>query len=117
MNGLVVSNHGGRQLDGVPASADLLPAIADAARGAVPLIVDGGIRRGTDIVKALALGADAVAVGRPVLFALAIAGAEGVRQLLELLREELAYALALCGARAPIELTRELLRMAPAGAA
>jgi 4-hydroxymandelate oxidase len=97
VDALIVSNHGGRQLDTVPATIELLPEVADAVEGAVPLLLDGGIRRGTDVVKALALGASAVAVGRPVLWGLAVAGESGVTQVLEQLRSELAGALALCG--------------------
>jgi 4-hydroxymandelate oxidase len=107
---LIVSNHGGRQLDTVPASIELLPDIVDAVAGAVPLVVDGGIRRGTDVVKALALGAKAVALGRPVLFGLAIGGAQGVVDLLEMLRAEVADAFALCGARTTADLKPDLLR-------
>lgn len=98
-NGVVLSNHGGRTLDTVPATAQLLPAMARAVAGRVPLIVDGGIRRGTDVLKALALGADAVMVGRPVLHGLANNGAVGVAHVLRLLRDELEVAMALCGCR------------------
>lgn len=95
--GLVVSNHGGRVLDGAAATASALPAIADAVAGALPLLVDGGIHRGTDILKALALGARAVMVGRPVLWGLATAGAAGAAHVLRLLRDELELAMAQCG--------------------
>lgn len=95
--GLVVSNHGGRTLDTAVDTAWALPRIADEVGGALPLLVDGGIRRGTDVVKALALGARAVLVGRPQVWALATAGAPGVAHLLRLLRDELEIALALCG--------------------
>jgi 4-hydroxymandelate oxidase len=108
--GIVVSNHGGRQLDTVPATIEMLPEIADAVGGALPVIFDGGIRRGTDVVKALALGADAVAVGRPVVWGLAAAGRDGVTQVLELLREDFDRAMALCGAARPAELTRDQVR-------
>jgi 4-hydroxymandelate oxidase len=111
---LVVSNHGGRQLDGMPASVTLLPAVADAVEGAIPLLVDGGVRRGGDVVKALALGARAVAIGRPVLWGLAVAGESGVRAVIELLRDELEAALMLCGVGTLDELGRGLLRL-PAG--
>jgi len=96
--GVIVSNHGGRQLDTVPATIEMLPAVAEAVGGRAALLVDGGIRRGTDVVKALALGADAVLVGRPVLWGLAAGGTEGVRRTLRMLQEELREAMALCGA-------------------
>lgn len=95
--GLVVSNHGGRVLDSAPATLSVLPSIASAVNGAIPLLVDGGIRRGTDIIKARALGATAVMIGRPYIHALATAGALGVAHLLRLLREELEIAMALTG--------------------
>lgn len=96
---LIVSNHGGRVLDTVPATIDALPAIARAVAGRVPLLLDGGIRRGTDVFKALALGASAVLVGRPVIHGLAAAGAPGVAHVLHLLRAEFEMAMALCGCR------------------
>jgi 4-hydroxymandelate oxidase len=108
--GIVVSNHGGRQLDTVPATIDVLPEIAAAVGGAMPVLLDGGIRRGTDVVKALALGADAVGVGRPVLWGLAAGGREGVSQVLELLREDFDQALAMCGGRHPADLTPDQVR-------
>ena len=95
--GLICSNHGGRVLDTLPATAELLPAIVQAVQGACPVLVDGGIRRGTDIVKALALGAQAVLIGRPVLYGLSNAGATGVAHVLRLLLDEFMAALALCG--------------------
>jgi 4-hydroxymandelate oxidase len=106
---LVVSNHGGRQLDTVAPSIALLPAIAEAVAGAVPLLMDGGIRRGTDVVKALALGADAVALGRPVLWGLAVGGTQGVYDVVELLRDELDRALTLCGCAGPADVDRALV--------
>ena len=108
--GIVVSNHGGRQLDTVPATIDVLPEIAAAVGGAIPVLLDGGIRRGTDVVKALALGADAVGVGRPVVWGLAAGGREGVTQVLELLRDDFDQALAMCGGRRPAELTPDQVR-------
>jgi isopentenyl diphosphate isomerase/L-lactate dehydrogenase-like FMN-dependent dehydrogenase len=105
ISGIVVSNHGGRQLDGVQASLDALPEVVDACSGQVSVLVDGGIRRGTDVVKALALGARAVLVGRAVLWALAVDGEDGVRRVLELLRDEIALALTLLGCSSPEELT------------
>lgn len=97
--GVVVSNHGGRQLDGAPATIDVLGPIAEAVRGRGTLLMDGGIRWGSDVLKALALGADAVMVGRPVLWGLAVEGSEGVRKVLDGLREELSTAMALAGCR------------------
>lgn len=92
-DGIIVSNHGGRVLDGVPASIDALPAIANVVGERVPILMDGGIRRGTDIIKALALGAKAVLIGRPYLQAVACAGAPGVAHVLHLLRSELELAM------------------------
>jgi isopentenyl diphosphate isomerase/L-lactate dehydrogenase-like FMN-dependent dehydrogenase len=112
--GIVVSNHGGRQLDRCLATADALPEVVDAVEGRIPVLVDGGIRRGVDAAIALALGADAVLVGRPALWGLAAAGEAGVRQVLELLRTELELALALCGCASPAELTRAHVQRAPA---
>jgi 4-hydroxymandelate oxidase len=112
VDALVVSNHGGRQLDTVPAAIDLLPAIADAVAGEVPLLLDGGVRRGTDVVKACALGASAVALGRPVLWGLTAAGERGVLAVLELVRAELERSLILCGLGAPADADRALLRTA-----
>lgn len=108
--GLIVSNHGGRQLDTVPATIDRLPFIAEAAAGRVPLILDGGVRRGTDVVKALALGATAVAIGRPALWGLAAGGEKGVARVLELLRNELVNALTLCGCASAREVDVEVVR-------
>lgn len=96
-NGVIVSNHGGRQLDTAPASIDALPAIADALQGRCELLMDGGVRRGTDILKAIALGAKAVLVGRPILWGLAAGGETGVSKVLSLLREEFELALILAG--------------------
>jgi 4-hydroxymandelate oxidase len=107
--GVVVSNHGGRQLDGVVASADALAEVAAAVGDRGEVYVDGGVRRGTDLVKALALGARAVLVGRPVLWALATGGAAGVERLLAGLTAELELAMALCGAPALADLTPDLL--------
>jgi 4-hydroxymandelate oxidase len=109
IDALIVSNHGGRQLDTVPATIELLPAIRDAVLGRVPLVIDGGIRRGTDIVKALALGATAVAIGRPVFWGLAAAGEQGVTQVLEMLRSELVRALTLCGCGSLCDVSSDLL--------
>ncbi|MBY4594684.1 alpha-hydroxy acid oxidase [Ottowia caeni] len=107
--GLIVSNHGGRTLDTAPASARALARIADAVDGQLPLIVDGGIRRGTDILKAMALGANAVLIGRPLMHGLAVAGALGVARVIRILRDELEMAMALSGCRTLADATRELL--------
>jgi 4-hydroxymandelate oxidase len=107
--GLVVSNHGGRTLDTVPATAWLLPRIADATGGHLPLLVDGGIRRGTDVLKAMALGASAVLVGRPYAWGLATAGAQGVAHVLRLLRDELEIAMVLSGVATLQDATRRLV--------
>lgn len=107
--GLIVSNHGGRTLDTAVTTAAALPRIADAVAGAMPLLVDGGIRRGTDVLKALALGANAVLVGRPAIWGLAHAGAAGVAHVLRLLRDELEVAMALSGAASLSEITRSCL--------
>ena len=112
---VIVSNHGGRQLDTVPATVELLAPVADAVGGRVPVLLDGGIRRGTDVVKALALGADAVAIGRPVLWGLAVAGAQGVLQVIQNLRSELDSALALCGCGSVRGVPRELVRLPGGG--
>jgi 4-hydroxymandelate oxidase len=110
VDGLIVSNHGGRQLDGMTAAIDALPAVVEAVGGRVPVLVDGGVRRGTDVVKALALGATAVGLGRPVLWGLAAAGEEGVSQVLSMIRDELAAALTLCGVGRLDDLPRDLVR-------
>jgi isopentenyl diphosphate isomerase/L-lactate dehydrogenase-like FMN-dependent dehydrogenase len=101
--GVVVSNHGGRQLDGVPATADVLAEVVDAVAGRVEVLVDGGIRRGTDVLKALALGARAVLVGRPPLWGLAAGGEAGAAHVLELLQAEIAVSLALLGCPTPAD--------------
>jgi 4-hydroxymandelate oxidase len=107
--GLVVSNHGGRQLDYAIASLDALPEVVHAVGGEVPVLLDGGVRRGTDVLKALCLGAGGVLIGRPYLYALAVGGADGVRGMLELLREEMALSMSLLGARGLSELSQDLL--------
>ena len=107
--GVVVSNHGGRQLDTCPAPIEVLEKVAEAVDGRGAVLVDGGIRRGTDVIKALALGADAVLIGRPVLWGLAAGGEEGVVRVLELLRAEFDLAMALCGAANVGEITRDLV--------
>jgi 4-hydroxymandelate oxidase len=113
IDALIVSNHGGRQLDTVPAAIDALPAVVDAVGGKVPVLMDGGVRRGTDVVKALALGASAVGLGRPVLWGLAAAGQEGAVRVLEMIRAELAAAMTLCGYGSPEQLPRDLVSRQP----
>jgi 4-hydroxymandelate oxidase len=102
-DGVVVSNHGGRQLDGVAAALDALPEVVEAVGDRAVVLMDSGIRRGADVVKALALGAEAVLAGRAPLWGLAVGGADGVQRVLELLREEIQLALALCGCASPAE--------------
>ncbi len=104
VDGIVVSNHGGRTLDTLPATAEILPRVAQAVAGRVPVLCDGGIRRGTDVLKALALGAQAVLIGRPQIHALAVAGASGVAHLISILRSELEVAMALTGRRTLTEI-------------
>jgi 4-hydroxymandelate oxidase len=111
--GVVVSNHGGRQLDQVPASLDALPEVAEAVAGRGTVLMDGGIRRGTDVLIALALGADAVLAGRAPLWGLVVDGERGALQVLEILREELELALALSGCPSPGAVTREHVGAAP----
>ncbi|QKZ04749.1 FMN-dependent L-lactate dehydrogenase LldD [Pseudomonas eucalypticola] len=108
-DGIVVSNHGGRQLDGVLSSARALPAIADAVKGQLSILADSGIRSGLDIVRMIALGADAVLLGRAFVYALAVAGGAGVRNLLELIEKEMRVAMVLTGARSVQDITRESL--------
>jgi isopentenyl diphosphate isomerase/L-lactate dehydrogenase-like FMN-dependent dehydrogenase len=103
---LVVSNHGGRQLDAAAPSADVLAEVVDAVAGRIEVYVDGGVRRGSDVVRALALGARAALIGRPALWALAARGEEGVAHILEILRAEVATTLALCGCADPASVTR-----------
>jgi 4-hydroxymandelate oxidase len=107
---IVVSNHGGRTLDTLPATIDVLAEIAAVIAGRVPLLLDGGIRRGTDVLKALALGASAVMVGRPVIYGLAVNGALGVSHVLRLLRDEFEIAMALTGCRTLADIGPHLIR-------
>jgi len=97
VDGIVVSNHGGRQLDAVPASVEALPAVLDAVGGAVPVLMDGGVRRGSDVLKVLALGARACLIGRPQLWGLAAAGRDGVAMALDIYRREIDRVMGLCG--------------------
>ncbi len=106
---ILVSNHGGRQLDSAVAALDALPAVVEAVAGRAEVLVDGGVRRGTDVLTALALGARAVLIGRPIHWGLAVAGEGGVRHVLELLRAELALDLMLCGLASPDNVDRSLL--------
>jgi isopentenyl diphosphate isomerase/L-lactate dehydrogenase-like FMN-dependent dehydrogenase len=105
--GVVVSNHGGRQLDNAPATIDALPEVVEAVDGRIPILLDGGVRRGTDVAVALAIGAEAVLVGRPVLWGLAVEGEAGARRALEILADELRLALALLGAPDPSALSAD----------
>jgi (S)-mandelate dehydrogenase len=114
VNGIVVSNHGGRQLDGAIAALDALPAIVESVAGRVPVLVDSGIRRGADIVKARALGAAAVMIGRPTLYGVAAAGEAGAHRALAILEEELVRTMRLCGTRSVRNIDASLL--APAAA-
>lgn len=111
VDGIVVSNHGGRQLDTAIASIEALPEVVEAVAGRCEVYLDGGIRRGTDILKALALGARAVLLGRPVLWGLAVNGAEGVRHVLELLRSELELDMALAGRPTLASIDRSLVKI------
>ena len=110
VDGLVVSNHGGRQLDGAPATVEALPEIVDAVGGRMEVLLDGGVRRGADVVRALALGARAVMVGRPYLYGLAVGGPAGVRRALEILANEVDHALALTGVPRVGDLDRTVVR-------
>jgi len=112
VEGIVVSNHGGRQLDSTPATLDVLPEIVEAVRGRAEVFMDGGIRRGTDVLKALALGARAVLVGRSPLWGLALGGAEGVHAVLEHLRREFALAMALSGRSSLGQIDRSMVQRA-----
>ena len=107
--GIVVSNHGGRVLDQCPSTAEVLPAIVDAVGGRMTILVDGGIRTGMDVFKALALGADAVLIGRPFVTMVYGAGAEGVQAYVDKLKAELADTMAMCGAHSLKEINREML--------
>lgn len=99
VDAIVVSNHGGRQLDSAPATLEVLPAIAEAVNGRIPVLFDGGVRHGSDVFKALALGADLVLVGRPVLWGMSLDGEKGVELAANILERELARTMTLAGAR------------------
>jgi 4-hydroxymandelate oxidase len=107
--GVVVSNHGGRALDTVPATIDALPAVVEKIAGRIPVLMDGGIRRGTDVLKALANGASAVLIGRPYLYGLGVAGSDGVRNVIEILRGEFEAAMALTGRTSIAGIDRSVL--------
>jgi L-lactate dehydrogenase (cytochrome)/(S)-mandelate dehydrogenase len=109
VDGLIVSNHGGRQLDGAPAALDALPAIVAAVDGRVPVMLDGGVRRGSDVVKAVALGARLCLIGRPQLYGLAVAGEAGVAHALDILRREIDRVMGLLGASSTAALGPEFL--------
>lgn len=109
VDAIIVSNHGGRNLDMLPAAIEALPHVVDAVRGRIPVLMDSGIRRGTDILMALALGARAVLVGRPYVYGLAAGGAEGVERVVRILREELERAMALTGRRSIAEIDSSVL--------
>jgi isopentenyl diphosphate isomerase/L-lactate dehydrogenase-like FMN-dependent dehydrogenase len=111
VSGIIVSNHGGRQLDGTVTSIEALPEIVDAVAGRCEVYLDGGIRRGTDIFKALALGARAVLVGRPILWGLAVDGASGVQQVLSILHTELERAMKLAGCPTIATINRALVKV------
>ncbi len=97
IDGVLVSNHGGRQVDGTAATIDVLPEVAAAVGGRIEILFDGGIRRGTDVIKALALGASVVLIGRPALWGLALDGEAGVRRVLQMLRDEIDNAMVQLG--------------------
>lgn len=110
VDGLIVSNHGGRQLDGAITPLDVLPDILDQVDGRLPVLMDGGIRRGTDIVKALALGAKACLIGRPQLWGVSVAGQAGVEQIIEIYRQEIDMAMGLCGVSSISDISDDLIR-------
>jgi lactate 2-monooxygenase len=109
MDGVIVSNHGGRQVDGAIASLDALPAVADAVAGRIPVLLDSGPRGGADVFKALALGARAILIGRPYVYALALAGEAGVHELLRNWIADFELTMGLSGCRSVNEITRESL--------
>ena len=109
LNGVIVSNHGGRNLDTTPATIDALPAVVEAAGERMAVLLDGGVRRGTDVLKAIALGARAVLIGRPYVWGLVVDGAAGVQRVIDILRDELETAMGLCGATSLDKIGRQLL--------
>ena len=112
VDGLIVSNHGGRQLDGAVSSIEALPAVAQSVAGRIPVLLDGGVRRGADVVKALALGARACLIARPQLWGLSVAGEQGVARVLEIFRNEIDRVMGLCGTRSTTDIGPDLLRSA-----
>jgi 4-hydroxymandelate oxidase len=113
VDGIIVSNHGGRQLDGAPATLDALPEVVEAVGGRIDVLMDGGVRGGSDVLKALALGAKAVLLGRSYLWALAAGGEDGVRRMLESMRDDLKLAMALSGVGSILEIGPSLVAPAP----
>jgi len=111
MDGIVVSNHGGRQLDQAGGTIEALPEVVEGAAGRIPVMLDGGIRRGTDVIKALALGAKAVLIGRPYGYGLAAFGAPGVERVLAILRSELVNNMGMAGVGSLKEIDRSLVRI------
>jgi 4-hydroxymandelate oxidase len=109
VKGIIVSNHGARNLDTVPAAVDALPEVVEQVAGRMPVLVDGGVRRGIDVLKALALGAQAVMIGRPYLYGLSVAGADGIAKVLNILRTELAMAMALTGCTSIAKINKSVL--------
>jgi 4-hydroxymandelate oxidase len=112
-NGIIVSNHGARNLDTLPATIDALPEVTERVRGRIPILVDGGVRRGTDVLKAIGLGASAVLIGRPYCYGLSIGGAAGVQRTVEILRTELEMAMQLVGRRSLRDIDRSILWSTP----
>nr|XP_048698499.1 2-Hydroxyacid oxidase 1 isoform X2 [Caretta caretta] len=110
VNGILVSNHGARQLDGVPATIDVLPEIVEAVEGKAEVFLDGGVRKGTDVLKALALGAKAVFIGRPIIWGLVYQGEEGAKEVLQMLKEEFQLAMALSGCQSVKGIDTTLVR-------
>ena len=112
VDGIIVSNHGARQLDSCPATIDALVEVVDAVKGKIPVLVDGGIRSGTDVVKALAIGASCVLIGRPILYALTLAGEAGVKRVLDIITRETKEAPALSGCCRASDVDRSFLSRA-----
>jgi len=113
VDGVIVSNHGGRQLDGAVSSIEALPGVAEAIAGRVPVLLDGGVRRGADVVRAIALGARACLIGRPWLWGLAVAGEAGVAHVLDIYRREIDRVMGLCGLGCIAEIGEDLLIRSP----